>query len=59
MAEVALTVCVVGVRRGLLIKSLWMLAQVNPGFQPERLFTLRVSPNQGLCHERAACRCAL
>jgi putative ABC transport system permease protein len=54
MGEVALAV-VLAVGAGLLIKSLWMLARVNPGFAPQRILTVRVSPNQSLCRERAAC----
>ena len=54
VAEVALAV-VLAVSAGLLIKSLWMLAQVNPGFQPEHILTLRVSPNESSCRERPAC----
>ncbi len=52
--EVALTVVLV-VGAGLLIKSLWRLTQVNPGFQPERILTVRISPSQAYCKERAAC----
>jgi putative ABC transport system permease protein len=52
--EVALAV-VLASSAGLLIKSLWMLTQVNPGFQSQRVFTLRVSPNESLCRERASC----
>jgi len=52
--EVALAV-VLAVSAGLLIKSLWMLTQANPGFQSQRIFTARVSPNQSLCRERASC----
>lgn len=54
VAEVAVAV-ILSVGAGLLIRSLWRLAQVNPGFEPQHVVTLRVSPNQSLCRERAAC----
>lgn len=54
MGEVALAV-VLALGAGLLIKSLWMLARVNPGFEPEHLLTLRLSPNQSLCRDTAVC----
>jgi predicted permease len=52
--EVALTVVLV-VGAGLLIKSLWRLTQVNPGFRAERILTVRVSPSRSYCRDRAAC----
>jgi predicted permease len=52
--EVALTVVLV-VGAGLLIKSLWRLTQVNPGFRPEQILTVRISPSQSYCKDRAAC----
>ncbi len=52
--QVAVAVMLV-IGAGLLIKSLWMLAQVNPGFSAERLLTVRVSPNRSLCREPGAC----
>ncbi len=54
IGEVALAV-VLAVGAGLLVKSLWILAHINPGFQPEQILTLRVSPKQSSCPERAAC----
>jgi predicted permease len=54
VGEVALAV-VLTVSAGLLIRSLWKLALVNPGFQAQQVLTLRVSPNQSLCQRRAAC----
>jgi predicted permease len=53
-AEVALAV-VLAVSAGLLVKSLWALAHVNPGFSPLQILTVRVTPNQSLCEERSHC----
>ncbi|HTQ55739.1 MAG TPA: ABC transporter permease [Bryobacteraceae bacterium] len=54
VGEVALAV-VLTMGAGLLIHSLWRLAHVNPGFQPQRILTLRVSPNEALCRQRETC----
>jgi predicted permease len=53
-AEVALAV-VLAVGAGLLMRTLWGLSQVDPGFRPEETVTVRVSPNPGSCHVRSAC----
>ena len=52
--EVALAV-VLAVGAALLVKSLWMLAQVNPGFSPLHILTVRVTPDQSFCRERPRC----
>ena len=52
--EVALAV-VLAVSAGLLVKSLWALAHVDPGFNPQQILTVRVTPNQSLCEERSRC----
>lgn len=53
-AEVALAVILVA-GAGLLIQSLYTLTQANTGFRPERLMTLRISPNPSACAKRATC----
>ncbi len=53
-AEVALAV-VLALSAGLLIKSLWLLTKVNPGFDPQKLIALQVSPSRSLCEQRASC----
>jgi putative ABC transport system permease protein len=52
--EIALTVVLV-VAAGLLTKTLHALYQVDPGFRPEHILTIRITPNQSLCSEPAAC----
>jgi predicted permease len=52
--EVALAT-VLATSAGLLIKSLWNLTQVNPGFAAGQVLTVRVSPNASFCRERTAC----
>jgi predicted permease len=53
-AEVALAV-VLAVGAGLLIRTLWGLTRVDPGFRPEQMLTVRVTPNPSTCQPRAAC----
>src|SRR5262245_33254996 len=45
VGEIALAVVLV-ISAGLLINSLWRLTQVDPGFRPEQIVTLRVYPQQ-------------
>lgn len=52
--EIALTVVLV-VSAGLMIKSLYSLSEANPGFNPAHILTIRISPNQSACTQRAAC----
>jgi predicted permease len=54
VAEVALAVVLV-TSAGLLIRTLWELTQVNPGFRSERVVTVRVTPDALSCRTRAAC----
>jgi predicted permease len=52
--EIALTLVLV-VGAGLLVKSLYGLTAVNPGFSTQRIVTLKISPNDSFCANRAAC----
>jgi predicted permease len=54
VGEVALAVVLV-VGAGLLLRTLWRLMQVNPGFQGEHVLSVRVTPDQSSCKQRAAC----
>jgi predicted permease len=43
------------VAAGLLIRSLWALSHVNPGFQSEHILTARITPNESFCSDPARC----
>jgi putative ABC transport system permease protein len=53
VGEVTLAVALV-ISAGLLIKSLWLLTQENPGFRAEQIATVRVYPPLAVGQERAA-----
>jgi len=53
-AEVTLTVVLL-VAAGLAGRSMRAMAEVNPGFNPERVLTVRISPNPSFCAQRAKC----
>jgi predicted permease len=55
VTEVALAVVLV-VGAGLMVKSLWKLSHVDPGFRPESLLTARITPNQAFCADFARCQ---
>ena len=40
---------------GLLIRSLWAMSHVDPGFHSENVLTARVTPNESLCGEPGRC----
>jgi putative ABC transport system permease protein len=54
VGEVALAVVLV-IGAGLFIKSLWRLLQVDPGFRPEHVLSVRVTPDESSCMNRSAC----
>jgi putative ABC transport system permease protein len=54
VGEVSLTVLLV-VSAGLLLKSLYVMSQVNPGFSAAHVLTLRISPNESACVRREVC----
>jgi len=54
VGEVALAVVLV-VGAGLLIRTLWQLMQVNPGFRGEHVLSVRVTPDPSSCKQRPAC----
>jgi predicted permease len=55
IAEISLAfVLVIGA--GLLVKSLWELVRVNPGFQSESIITARITPNRSFCVTAERCR---
>jgi putative ABC transport system permease protein len=54
IAELALAVLLVS-GAGLLIRSLYALSHVNPGFRSENVLTVRVTPNQSFCSEPGRC----
>jgi putative ABC transport system permease protein len=55
ISEIALAfVLVLGA--GLLVKSLWQLGRVYPGFRADSIITARITPNQSFCADPARCR---
>ena len=55
IAEISLAfVLVIGA--GLLVKSLWELVRVNPGFQTESIITARIMPSKSFCASAVRCQ---
>jgi predicted permease len=40
---------------GLLLRSLWALSRVDPGFRPEHLATAHITPNESFCDDPQRC----
>ena len=55
IGEVAVA-CVLVIGAGLLVKSLWNLANSNQGYRPEAIFTARISPNKSFCDIPGRCQ---
>jgi putative ABC transport system permease protein len=54
VGELALAVLLVSAA-GLLIRSLWALSHLDPGFRSENVLTVRVTPNESFCSEPSRC----
>jgi predicted permease len=54
IAQIALAVLLV-IGAGLLIRSLWTLSNLDPGFRSAQIVTARLTPNASLCGEPARC----
>ena len=55
ITEVALAVLLV-IGAGLLVKSLWELSHVDPGFRSESILTARITPNDTFCADFTRCQ---
>jgi putative ABC transport system permease protein len=54
VGELALAMLLVS-GAGLLIRSLWALSHINPGFHSNNVLTARVTPNESFCSEPGRC----
>jgi putative ABC transport system permease protein len=54
LGELALAVLLVS-SAGLLIRSLWALSHMNPGFGSDHIITARITPNESFCDDRGRC----
>jgi putative ABC transport system permease protein len=54
VGELALAVLLV-CGAGLLIRSLWALSHVDPGFRSENVLTARITPNESYCDDPGRC----
>jgi putative ABC transport system permease protein len=54
IGELALAVLLVSAA-GLLIRSLWALSHIDPGFRSENVLTARITPNESFCSEPGRC----
>ena len=55
IAEISIAVLLV-IGAGLLVRSLWALSHVNPGFRAESIISARVTPNETFCAQFNRCR---
>ncbi len=54
VSEIALAFVLV-IAAGLMVKSLWQLAHVDPGFQSQSIVTARVTPSESFCRDFSRC----
>lgn len=54
VSEIALAFVLV-IAAGLMVKSLWLLAHVDPGFRPQSIVTARITPSESFCKDFTRC----
>ena len=54
VAQIACSVLLV-IAAGLLVRSLWTLSHVDPGFRADQLMTARISPSESVCRSPERC----